>query len=154
MAILTSFRWYLIVMLIYISLIIIDVGLIFMFLLAIYMLFLEKCLFRSSVNFLTGFLFCWICVCVFCFVWYWAVSCLYKIKPLSVTLFANIFSHSISCLFNIDYDFLCYVEVCKFGNVPFFLIFALFLFYWETYLRKHCHNLRYRMLCLFFPRNF
>ena len=93
-------------------------------------------------------------VCVFCFVWYWAVSCLYKIKPLSVTLFANIFSHSISCLFNIDYDFLCYVEVCKFGNVPFFLIFALFLFYWETYLRKHCHNLRYRMLCLFFSRNF
>ena len=148
MAILTSFRWYLIVMLIYISLIITDVGLIFIFLLAIYMLSPEKCLFRSSVNFLTGFLFRWL------FVWYWTVSCLYKIKPLSVTLFANIFSHSISCLFNIVYDFLCYVEFFKFDNVPFKKFLLLVLFYWETYLRKHCYNLCHRMFCLFSSRNF
>ena len=55
------------------------------------------------------------------------MSCLYKIKPLPVTLFANIFSHSISCLFNIVYDFLCYVEFFKFDDVPFkkFLLLVL-----------------------------
>ena len=82
-----------VVLIICIALIISDIEQFFMYFLAICLVSLKKYLFRSSAHFRLGQVFCW----------YWTawVVCIFwrLINPLSVTLFANIFSHSVDCFF-------------------------------------------------------
>ena len=90
MAILTSVKWYLIVVLIRISVVINNVEHYFICMSAICMSSLEKCLVLLPMFWLDYLFFCCWVASAFCIFW--------KLRPCQSS-FANIFSHSLGCLF-------------------------------------------------------
>ena len=64
---------------------------------------LAKCLFRSSAHVLIGLLVVFVCVSLYVFVGFFDIELyelfILEINPLLVASIANIFSHSVDCVF-------------------------------------------------------
>ena len=119
MAILTSVRSHIVLVLICDFLTVGHDEHLFVCLLAMCMSSLEQCLFGSSAHVLSGLFFF---LLLHCMNW---LSIL-EIKPLSVASLTNIFSQAIGCLFAI-YGFPCCAKACKFKFFCSFLLLFLLL---------------------------